>query len=113
MNQTFDHTALRGLSELQVHKLLSTEGYNELPSAKKRGFIRIALEVMREPMFLLLLACGIIYLISGEVQEALMLLGFVFVVMGITFYRLPGGSRQLKPSDRQPCCALTKQVHLP
>ena len=87
MNQTFDHTALRGLSELQVHKLLSTEGYNELPSAKKRGFIRIALEVMREPMFLLLLACGIIYLISGEVQEALMLLGFVFVVMGITFYQ--------------------------
>ncbi len=38
-------------------------------------------------MFLLLLACGALYLISGDKEEALMLLGFVFVVMGITFYQ--------------------------
>jgi Ca2+-transporting ATPase len=38
-------------------------------------------------MFLLLLACGTIYLLMGDVQEALMLLGFVFVVLGITLYQ--------------------------
>ena len=38
-------------------------------------------------MFILLLACGIIYLFLGDLQEALMLLGFVFVIMGITFYQ--------------------------
>jgi Ca2+-transporting ATPase len=38
-------------------------------------------------MFLLLVACGIIYLILGDVREAAMLLGFVFVVMGITLYQ--------------------------
>ena len=46
-----------------------------------------AWEVTREPMFLMLLACGLIYLILGDVQEALMLLGFVFVVLGITLYQ--------------------------
>jgi P-type Ca2+ transporter type 2C len=87
MDKTFDPASLRGLSESGVLELLSTEGFNELPSTKKRGFIPIAMDVVREPMFLLLLACGTIYLLAGEVQEALMLLGFVFVVMGITFFQ--------------------------
>ena len=42
---------------------------------------------MREPMFLPLVACGAIYLIVGDMQEALMLLAFVFFVMGITLYQ--------------------------
>ena len=42
---------------------------------------------MREPMFLLLIACGSIYLVLGDLEEALMLLAFVFVIMGITFYQ--------------------------
>lgn len=80
-------TQLQGLSKEEVSKRLAEEGYNTLPSAKPRGLIHIALEVIKEPMFLLLLACGSLYLISGDTEEALMLLGFVFVVMGITFYQ--------------------------
>ena len=38
-------------------------------------------------MFLLLAACGGIYMLLGDVHEALMLLGFVFVVVGITFFQ--------------------------
>ena len=38
-------------------------------------------------MFLLLVGCGVVYLILGDAEEAMMLLGFVFVVMGITFYQ--------------------------
>jgi Ca2+-transporting ATPase len=38
-------------------------------------------------MFLLLIACGILYLVLGDLEEALMLLGFVVVVMGITLYQ--------------------------
>lgn len=74
-----------GLSAAEAAKRLQEEGYNELPAAKRRGFWRLALEVATEPMFMLLVACGLIYLLIGDVQEALMLLGFVFVVMGITF----------------------------
>ena len=45
------------------------------------------MNVVREPMFLLLVACGTLYLILGDIQEAIMLLGFVLVVMGITLYQ--------------------------
>ncbi len=38
-------------------------------------------------MFVLLLICGALYLVLGDAEEALMLLGFVFVVMGITLYQ--------------------------
>ena len=78
---------LQGLSEDDAAVRLQAEGFNELPSAKPRSILAIAWEVVREPMFLLLVACGVIYLILGDREEALMLMGFVFVVMGITLYQ--------------------------
>lgn len=85
-----DYSALKninGLSGEEARTRLVTEGYNELPSSRNRSIWSIAYEVLREPMFLLLVACGGIYLLLGDVHEALMLLGFVFVVMGITLYQ--------------------------
>lgn len=78
---------IAGLTGDEVSERLKRDGYNELPASKKRSIFTIALDVAREPMFLLLVACGVIYLMSGEIEEALMLLFFVFVVMGITFYQ--------------------------
>jgi P-type Ca2+ transporter type 2C len=78
---------IRGLSEEEAARRLKEEGYNELPSAKSKSAFRIAFEVMKEPMFLLLIACGIIYMILGDVQEAAILLFFVFVIIGITFFQ--------------------------
>ena len=79
--------SLKGLTDAQALSLLVAEGYNDLPSAKPRNVFAIAFSVAREPMFMLLAACGIIYLLLGDKQDALMLLGFVFVVMGITFFQ--------------------------
>ncbi len=76
-----------GLSEQEARKRLSDEGPNELPSGDKRGMGVIVTEVLKEPMFLLLLSAGAIYLILGDVSDALMLMFFVFVVMGITIYQ--------------------------
>jgi Ca2+-transporting ATPase len=87
MAQQLDIHALIGLTSREAARILGEEGPNELPTSKQRGNLRIALDVMREPMFLLLVACGAIYLMVGDMQEALMLLAFVFFVMGITLYQ--------------------------
>ena len=63
------------------------EGPNELPSSHRRGWVALALDVFREPMFLLLVACGALYFALGDGQEAAMLLGFVFFIMGITLFQ--------------------------
>jgi P-type Ca2+ transporter type 2C len=85
-----------GLTSAEAARILAEEGPNELPSSKQRGYLRIALDVMREPMFLLLVACGAIYLMVGDLQEALMLLAFVFFVMGITLYQESKTERALE-----------------
>ncbi|MFH0729084.1 MAG: cation-translocating P-type ATPase [Pseudomonadota bacterium] len=83
----FEGHKIVGLSQREAAEKLKSDGYNELPSTKKRGIWAIAFGVMREPMFLLLVACGTIYFALGDLQEAVMLLAFVFVVMGITLYQ--------------------------
>src|SRR5579872_4378525 len=76
-----------GLSHQEALDHLRRDGPNELPSSKPRSIAAIAWEVVKEPIFLLLVSCGAIYLFLGDKQEALMLLGFVFVVTGISFYQ--------------------------
>src|SRR5665647_3923436 len=85
METTFDPENTTGLSEEKAAGILKTEGYNELPSQKKQSLFSILLNVLKEPMLLLLLVAGLIYLFLGEVKDALILLVFVFVVVGITF----------------------------
>ena len=76
-----------GLSREEAIARLEGDGYNELPSAKPRRLWAIAWEVVREPMFLLLIGASTIYLVLGDIREALVLFASVFVVMGITFYQ--------------------------
>jgi len=87
MANDIELNSITGLSEAEAAKRLHEEGYNELPSSKRRNILAIAFEVIREPMFLLLVAAGVIYLFLGDTQEALILLSFVFIIMGITFYQ--------------------------
>jgi Ca2+-transporting ATPase len=84
-NQSIE--TISGLSEEIALKRLHEEGYNELPSQRKRNILVILFHVILEPMLLLLLGAGLIYLFLGEEQDALMLLFFVFVVIGITLYQ--------------------------
>jgi P-type Ca2+ transporter type 2C len=96
MAETFDLKNLQGLSVDQAAARLRDEGPNDLPSARRRSFLWIVLEVVREPMFLLLVACGGVYLATGEVTDALLLLGFVVVVMGLTIFQERRSERALE-----------------
>ena len=93
---TADTKAIDGISDVEAATRLSSEGPNELPSSKPRNIFSIAIGVVREPMFMLLVAGGVIYLLLGDVQEALLLLGFVFVVIGITLYQEQKTERALE-----------------
>ena len=84
-----------GLSDQDVNGLSSTialtrlkqEGYNELPSAQSRSLWLIAWNTAKDPIFLLLVGGGIIYWILADIQEALILLGFVLFLMVISLYQ--------------------------
>ena len=69
-----DPPSTTGLSGDEAARRLAQDGPNELPQQRRRGWVRIAGEVAREPMVQLLLAAGLIYLVLGDRGEALMLL---------------------------------------
>ena len=76
-----------GLSSAEARTRLAQEGYNELPSTRQRSTFAIAVEVAREPMFLLLIASVAIYLALGDLREALVLSFSLFVIFGITIFQ--------------------------
>ncbi len=76
-----------GLSTAEAQRRLLEDGPNVLPAAGPRNTLAIAVEVVREPMFLLLIGGAIIYLLLGDVREALVLCASVLVVVAITVFQ--------------------------
>ncbi len=72
-----------GLSSRDVTERLLAEGYNVLPSIGKRTPWRIVLGVVQEPMFGLLLAAAGVYLVIGDLGEALILSFFALLSVSI------------------------------
>ena len=76
-----------GLPTGEVNRRLLEEGYNETPSRERKNLPDIIGEVIREPMFLLLVGAGLISFVLGDVEEGAILLSFAVVVIGITAYQ--------------------------
>jgi Ca2+-transporting ATPase len=72
-----------GLTMDEARKRLATEGPNELERKSSRSAFAIALEVLREPMFLFLVCAGGIYVILGETSEAIVLCLFATTSVAI------------------------------
>ncbi len=73
-----------GLNSAEAAARLQRFGYNEWPSPDRRSFLRILVEVLRQPMFALLLGGGLVYLLLGDRLEALLLLAFAGLSVSIT-----------------------------
>ena len=84
-----------GWTAAEAAARLAADGPNELPAVPPLARWRLLADILREPMFLLLLACGAIYLLLGDRQEALMLLGFVVLVIGISYVQRQRTERSL------------------
>ena len=79
--------AKTGLSTAEAKLRLEKDGANALISGKRRTLLHIIWETAREPMFLLLLAAGTLYLIFGEALEGITLFGAVVIMLALTLYQ--------------------------
>ena len=86
----------RDLNSAEAKKRLEEFGYNELAGSQPKNVWRIALEVVREPMFLLLLACGSLYMLLGDYREGLVLVSSIFIIIAITFAQYRKTERSLE-----------------
>jgi Ca2+-transporting ATPase len=74
----------RGLTAAQAAARLAQEGYNDLPLDAPRSLLRLIADVLSEPMFALLIAAAVIYVLVGDLAEALVLCAFALVSILIT-----------------------------
>ncbi len=113
----FDMTSdkYKGLTASQAKEKLRKEGYNNLPSSQPKNFFSIALGVVKEPMFILLVACGTLYMVMGDIREGLMLLGFVFVIMDDNFLSIVGAIKMGRRifDNLQKAFGYTLAIHVP
>lgn len=82
-----DRTARTGLDSRTAARRLADEGPNELGPSQQRTLHAIVRDVASDPMFLLLLAAGAVYLLIGDRFEAIVLTGFVLLIMGMTVFQ--------------------------
>lgn len=85
-----------GLSSSQASDRLEKEGKNLLPGSIPVSAFKLVFEVITEPMFLMLLGAGGLYLVLGDRSEAFFLLAVVFVIIGMTLFQHGRTQRQLE-----------------
>ncbi|TAJ51569.1 MAG: cation-translocating P-type ATPase [Nevskiaceae bacterium] len=85
-----------GLSSAEAAERLARLGPNEQVRDRPRGWTWVAYEMLREPMFLLLSACGAVYLMLGEPGETALLLVALALIIGITFVQKQRTQRALE-----------------
>jgi Ca2+-transporting ATPase len=78
---------LKGLSEENLNNSRSKFGYNQTSNTQKSAWYIILLNILKEPMLLLLIAVTVIYVMVDNYSEALFMLGAIIAVSGISFYQ--------------------------
>jgi len=84
-----------GLTEAEAAERLRAEGPNALALRRREGWLALVVDVAREPMILLLVACATIYFTLGDLQEALALAGSVGAVIAISLHQTRKTERAL------------------
>ena len=87
---------INGLTSKEAEDRLKQEGLNELSSSKPQSILAIAWGVVSEPMFLLLISCGIIYLLIDNREDAFILLGSVAIIVAMSFFQEKKSERTLE-----------------
>lgn len=78
---------LKGLTDEALKVSRKNFGYNHPEKIKRTAWYQMFLDILKEPMLLLLIAVAIIYFLVGNNSEALFMLGAIGAVSGISFYQ--------------------------
>src|SRR5690606_30963494 len=78
---------LTGLSDEELKNSRNKFGYNQDAHFKESAWYTMLLDILKEPMLLLLMAVTVIYVIVGNYSDAFFMFGAIIAVSGISFYQ--------------------------
>ena len=77
-----------GLTQSEAEIRLDRNGPNSLPESDNDGIFHVLIEQVREPMILILIVIGLIYLLIGTPVESVAVIVIVFIVITIEIYNV-------------------------
>ena len=86
---------LTGLDEAEAQRRLAQHGPNAVAGKRSRGLVDIVRGILREPMFLLLLAAAGLYLVLGDIGEGLFMTAGAVVTIGLVVLQEARSERAL------------------
>ena len=79
--------SLKGLNDSEVVASRQQYGYNRINTTQKNGWLELLVDILKEPMLILLIAISVIYVIIGDYGEALFMFVAIVAVSAISFYQ--------------------------
>ena len=93
-----DH--LKGLNDNEVTASKKKYGYNRIDTAHKNTGLELLINILKEPMLILLFAISAIYLIIGDYGEALFMFLAIVVVSAISLYQDTRSKKALEALEK-------------
>lgn len=93
-----DH--LNGLNDNEVAASKKKYGYNRIDTAHKNTGLELLINILKEPMLILLFAISAIYLIIGDYGEALFMFLAIVVVSAISLYQDTRSKKALEALEK-------------
>ncbi|AZA92946.1 Calcium-transporting ATPase lmo0841 [Chryseobacterium nakagawai] len=78
---------LKGLTASEVAASRKKYGYNRLDAVKKESWADLLLNILKEPMLILLICVSFIYVLTADYGEALFMFAAIVGVTAISFYQ--------------------------
>lgn len=86
---------LDGLTEAEAARRLASDGANRLAAPRRRRLLQVVRDVLREPMFVLLLSAVGFYFLLGDRAEAMFLLAGALATVGLVIVQEARSERAL------------------
>ena len=85
--QAFQTKIKNGLTDQQVIEARSRYGRNVVEGKKSSGFLGTIIDLVKEPMLILLIVAACIYFITGSPGEGIFMLGAIVLISAISIYQ--------------------------
>lgn len=98
----YDHIPahLKGLTDEEVHLSLKQYGYNKVTSYHEDTWITIIIDILKEPMLLLLITITILYMVIGDYGNAAFMFAAIVAVSSISLYQDSRSKKALKALEK-------------
>jgi len=78
---------IQGISNAEARLRQIKFGPNIIDSSHEASWVRIGYAVVKQPIFLLLIAAGLFYLLLGDIDDAIILMGFISISTGMAIFQ--------------------------